>query len=296
MRTVYSTDMPFRFVIPTLISAVTIIGALTLPEWGGGILARFGGDISRADEATYAEVSPVEVPRVSRTASSTEKLMLPILVYHIVRPSYPSDSRDVRAIAHTPEIFDAQMKHLADTGYAVVSFADLESYFRTGTELPRKPVILSFDDGWNDQFVYAFPLLKKYKYSATFFVFTNSIGKKGFLSWDQLQEMRSAGMNIGSHSLSHPYLTHISDPKVLWNEIDGSKKVLEEKLGTRITQFAYPFGQYNTAAVADVERAGYLSARGDFYKGAQSADRIFELNAMNAPTTTELFARKFPLP
>lgn len=221
---------------------------------------------------------------------------VPILAYHIVRPSYPSDDRSVRALAQTPEVFDAQMKYLAVAGYHVISFADLEKYFKNGTRLPPHPIILSFDDGWSNQFQYAFPILEKYHYTATFFVYTNPIGTKGFLTWDNLRELIAAGMTIGSHSRSHPYLTQIQDKAVLWDEIYGSKRTLERNLGTTVHEFAYPFGQYNATVMDLVQKAGYIAARGDyFYDGKQYVSMPFELDGLNVPTTMALFIKKFPL-
>ncbi len=251
--------------------------------------------ISSENQALYAEISTTSPRQDSLLiASSTEKLNLPILVYHIVRPSYPSDSGAVRAIALTPETFDAEMRYLRTAGYDIMRFSDLEAYFRNGTPLPAKPIILSFDDGWSDQFTYAFPILEKYHYTATFFVFTNAIGRPGFLSWDDLRQMLAAGMTVGDHTRSHPYLTGISDPSVLWDEIDGSKQTLEKRLGVTVNEFAYPFGMYTPAIQALVEKAGYQSARGDYYSGEQTANRLYALSAINAPTTTALFEKKFP--
>ena len=127
------------------------------------------------DESIYAEVptsANQSVPAPSRRSS----IDVPILVYHVVRPSYPSDSKGVRAIAQTPETFDAEMGYLGAAGYQVVSFDDMERHFADAKPLPPHPVIISFDDGWRDQFEYALPVLEKYRYSATFFVFTNAIG------------------------------------------------------------------------------------------------------------------------
>lgn len=246
------------------------------------------------DEAFYAEMATTSVQTFPLTASSTLKVDLPILVYHIVRPAYPNDSRAVRAIALTPETFDAEMKYLAEAGYHIVSFSDLEDHFRNGRVLPQKPVILSFDDGWSDQFMYAFPILEKYHYQATFFVFTNSIGRRGFLTWNELRRMLVAGMTIGSHTRSHPYLTKIANSVALWDEIRGSKRTLEKRLGVTVNEFAYPFGQYNAAIAAMAAKAGYRSARGDYVSGEQAADRLYALSALNAPTTTILFEKKFP--
>ena len=247
--------------------------------------------ISSGNQALYAEL-PTGFPAMS---SSTEKVIVPIVVYHIVRPSYPNDIQSVRALAHTPEVFGAEMKYLADAGYHVISFRALENHFQNGTPLPAKSIIISFDDGWGDQFEYAFPILKKYNYTATFFVFTNSIGTRGFLTWDNLRALLNAGMTIGSHSRSHPFLTKITSPTALWNEIYGSKQVLEKNLNTAITEFAYPFGKYDAAIVDLVKKAGYASARGDYYYSrSQSPGQIYSLSALNAPTTTALFAQAFP--
>lgn len=246
------------------------------------------------DQAAYAEISTTSAQTSTHPDQYTDKLNLPILVYHIVRPSYPDDNASVRTIALTPETFDAQMLYLKENGYQVVTFADLEDYYQNKKPLPRSPIILSFDDGWKDQFKYAFPILKKYGYTATFFVFTNSIDHKSFFSLNQLKELLAAGMTIGSHSRTHPYLTQITNQDALWREINDSKTLLEDLLGVRIHEFAYPFGAYNDTIVAMAKKAGYRSARGDYFTGVQSANRLYELSALNAPTTMDLFRKKFP--
>lgn len=284
----------YRRLMITL-SAVALVGSGALFAFGRTDLFSSTEIIFSSDQARYAEVASVAEPMPTATASSTEKLKLPILVYHIVRPSFPTDSQAVKNLAHTPELFDEELKHLGEAGYHVVSFVDLENYYRDGTLLPQKPIIISFDDGWSDQFTYAFPVLKKYNYSATFFVFTNPIGTRGFITWDQLREMQKAGMRIESHSRSHPYLTRITDPAKLWNEINGSKERLEKELGVPVTEFAYPFGQYTPDIVAMVKKAGYQSARGDrYFRGEQTLNRLFELDALNAPVTLPAFTRMFP--
>jgi peptidoglycan/xylan/chitin deacetylase (PgdA/CDA1 family) len=246
------------------------------------------------DQASYAEVSTTSTQGTSE-ATSTKNIKLPVLVYHIVRPSYPNDTAAVRALVLTPEAFDAEMDYLGTAGYHIVQFSDLEHYFENGTPLPSNPIILSFDDGWGDQFTYAFPILEKYHYTATFFVFTNAIGRPGFLSWDNLKELVATGMTIGSHSVSHPYLSRITDPTKLWNEINGSKQILQDHLGITVNEFAYPFGMYDPAIITLVQKAGYKSARGDFFSGVQSASRLYTLSAINAPTTTVLFEKRFPV-
>lgn len=286
--------MPLK-TLPILIAIVLTVTGSTFflnRNHAGTVTSSF-----RNNQALYAEIATTSiqtVPALPYVASSTATVHVPVLVYHIVRPAYATDSKAVRGLAQTPEVFDAEMTHLSTAGYHLVSFRDLENYFKNGAPLPSKPIILSFDDGWSDQFTYAFPILVKHNYKATFFVFTNAIGRRGFVSLDNLYAMRDAGMTIGSHSRSHPFLKKITDTAALWKEIDGSKKLLESKLGTQVTEFAYPFGQYNPAIVEMVQKAGYASARGDVYSGDQSLERLYMLSALNAPTTAEAFVRKFP--
>ena len=287
--------MPSKFkltaiaVICAVLAAGILFWGMTRHHWPQAL-----GGAGAADQTALAELSTTSTQGLPSEASSSHTISLPIVVYHIVRPSYPSDSAKVRALAITPEVFDAQMQYLGTAGYTIINFKDVEDYFQNGTPLPAHPIILSFDDGWSDQFEYAFPILQKYHYAATFFVFTNSIGRPGFLSWDNLQALLASGMTIGSHSVSHPYLTRITDPEKLSNEISGSKSILESKLGITVNEFAYPFGLYDPAIAAMVQKAGYRSARGDYLSGQQSADRIYELSALNAATTMKGFERQFP--
>jgi peptidoglycan/xylan/chitin deacetylase (PgdA/CDA1 family) len=284
--------------------SLRILGLLILGiiATGGAAFATRYINIRKSMETTgtfenptfYAEISTTSMQFFPAAIPSTKHIYFPILVYHIVRPSYPNDSQAIRTIALTPETFDAEMNYLKITGYHVVRFSDLEAYFGNDASLPQNPIIISFDDGWSDQFTYAFPILKKYNYPATFFVFTNVIGRRGFLSWDDLRQLLAAGMTVGDHTRSHPYLTSITNSAVLWDEIYGSKLLLEQQLGVPIYEFAYPFGIYNSTISALVEKAGYRSARGDYFSREQAANKLYELSAMNAPTTTALFEEKFP--
>jgi peptidoglycan/xylan/chitin deacetylase (PgdA/CDA1 family) len=249
-------------------------------------------DSSHIDESQYAEVgTTTEDNSISSTTPTT---IVPIVVYHIVRPAYPDDSESVKGLAQTPELFDAQMQYLSDAGYHVISFGALEKYLKEGETLPKKPIVISFDDGWTNQILYALPILEKHHFTATFFIFTDPIGKRGFLTWDNLRTIRDAGMSIGSHTLSHPFLTTITNEDILWKEITESKKKLERHLGIVVREFAYPFGFYNPEVVALVKKAGYTSARGDRKSSEQSVEQLYTLGALNAPVTLHEFKKAFP--
>ena len=219
---------------------------------------------------------------------------VPILVYHIVRPSYPDDSLSVRALAVTPEIFDQEMSVLKSRGYVVIPFSELEDHFYKGTVLPQKPVVLTFDDGWKDQYEYALPILEKYNYTATFFIPSNFPGHPSYMSWSGLKDLIRNGMTIGSHSKSHPYLTHITSSSTLWKEISISKDTLEKKTGEPVLEFSYPFGAFSTTTIEMVKKAGYKSARADYFSLANSSSTLYNLGSLNAPTLTKEFEKYFP--
>jgi peptidoglycan/xylan/chitin deacetylase (PgdA/CDA1 family) len=189
----------------------------------------------------------------------------------------------------TAENFDQQMRYLKDEGYHVITFDTLVGYCRKGSELPTKPVIISFDDGWGDQFEYALPALEKYHYGATFFVVTNFVGAPGFLSWSQLQEIRMQGMEIGSHSRSHPHLAKTNNPGFLWDQIYTSKQILERQLGAAVDEFAYPYGSYDTTTESTVRLAGYKAARACCVGRVQTD--VYALRAVMAPDDLAEFAR-----
>jgi peptidoglycan/xylan/chitin deacetylase (PgdA/CDA1 family) len=181
---------------------------------------------------------------------------IPILIYHHVVPG-----RSASVLFVPPETFEQQLKYLQDNGYRSVSFDDLADCLEYGAPLPERPVILSFDDGWENQFTYAFPLLQKYGFSGTFYVVTGYLDHQNFMTVDQLKTMIAAGMTIGDHSRTHPALPSIGNPQRLKDEIAGSKSWLEERLGVAIDTFAYPYGSYTAAVVAAVRAAGYRTAR-----------------------------------
>jgi len=181
------------------------------------------------------------------------------------------------------------MKYLRENGYHIITFADLANFFNNVGKLPLKSVILSFDDGWEDQFVYALPRLREYHYIATFFVVTNFVGSRGFVSWSKLRTIIGEGMEIGSHSRSHPYLDKIDNPGTLWDQIYTSKQILESQLGVAVDEFAYPYGSYNAATASTVRLAGYKTARACCVGRAQSD--VFALRAVMAPNELGKFER-----
>ncbi len=225
------------------------------------------------EEALHEESTPETPEQVATTtvplspvlqtvATSSRAIKIPVLVYHSIRPHYQGESLYQDAYDITPDLLQEEITYLKTHGYTTVHFADVDAFFEEGTSLPPKPVILSFDDGWENQYKYAYPVLKKNSVVGTFFIYTNPIGRNThWMTWSQIVEMNKAGMEIGGHSRTHPVLTKITTSAELQKEISGSKLILEGHLGHHVTAFAYPFGMFDERVKTAVTAAGYTIAR-----------------------------------
>lgn len=247
-------------------------------------------DIAPATEEVARSIPLTsELEHRSSSFGKRSTVEVPILVYHHIKQSVPVASRAEQRLTVTVESFERQMKYLQKNGYHIITFSVLVHHLQEVSELPENPVIISFDDGCQDQFTYALPTLEKYHYKATFFVVTNSVGSPGFLSWPQLQGILAKGMEIGSHSRSHPRLDKINKPGILWDQIYTSKQILENQLGAAVDEFAYPYGSYNATTASTVRLAGYKTARACCVGGVQSD--AYALRAVMAPNDLIKFER-----
>ena len=215
------------------------------------------------------------------TLSSEELAALeakvPILIYHHIREFADTDSASDKTFIVSPQNLAEQFQYLTDNNFTTISFQNLIDYFKGKFELPAKPVIISFDDGVVTQYQNAFNLLNQHHLKATFFIFTNPIGRsQNYMTWEQLQELVTAGMEIGSHGHYHLYLTKITDPE-LDRELTDSKKIIENHLGISVNAIAHPFGIYNDHIIEAMKTAGYLAAR-DIVNGvSHKKEDLFKL-------------------
>ncbi|MBQ7453446.1 MAG: polysaccharide deacetylase family protein [Selenomonadaceae bacterium] len=156
--------------------------------------------------------------------------------------------------------FETQMKFLVDSGCITITPDELYAGLRGEIELPPKPVLITFDDGYLDNYTNAFPILKKYGLHATIFIipaFTSVY--PGYMTWEQLKEMEASGITIESHTLTHPKLEELPDDEIR-AELLNSKNLLEENLGHPIEFLAYPTGTYNLHIAGIAEDLGYKGA------------------------------------
>jgi peptidoglycan/xylan/chitin deacetylase (PgdA/CDA1 family) len=228
-------------------------------------------------------------PRAA-SASAADSLRVPILVYHSVMPHHPGQSAEQRALDVDDSVFVAQMRYLVDGGYHVVSLAALVDALEGRDTLPNRAVVITFDDGWKNQYSHAFPILRRFGLTATFFVFTTPIGKDSkLMTWEQLRELQDAGMTIGSHTRTHPVLPDCH--AALHNEVAMSRADIEQHLGRAPDFFAYPFGAWDAESAVWARTAGYRAARAYWGGAWNAASDLYHLRAVPVTENMQAFER-----
>jgi peptidoglycan/xylan/chitin deacetylase (PgdA/CDA1 family) len=244
-----------------------------------------------AKEGEIAQEATKELaisPAISATSTPVSSVAVPILTYHRIRPYKVSDSKSARGYITTPEAFEKELAYLEENNYTVISFDDLLDGFK-GKKMPSKPVIITFDDGYKEQYLYALPLLLTHHMTATFFIYTNAISDyHDFMTWEEVKGLSEKGMTIGAHSQSHPKLTKLSETKQQ-NEIAKSKATLEEKLSVPVRYFAYPYGLYNDQVVKEVKESGFNLAVGLEKGKVQRIENIYTLKRYLVGSNFETF-------
>lgn len=182
---------------------------------------------------------------------------VPVLNYHQV------EQKNGNPLTLWPDQFEAQMAYLADEGYTTITIDEMMDALEHGTPLPEKPVIITFDDGYADNYEYAYPILKKYGFKATIFLiydFTNAY--PNYLTWEQIDEMKQSGLiRFESHTMTHANLAELDSADELRHEIADSHDLLSEKIGYDMHYIAYPGGRVNPEIEEITRAAGY---RGGF--------------------------------
>ncbi len=220
-------------------------------------------------EAIGPELEPVErppdptpipgPPGVTAPVQPRQAVELPIVMYHHVGHLPPKPDAIRRDLTVSPAEFEKQLQHFKAQAIETVDLDAVMDHLAGRATLPPKAVALTFDDGYDDNFEFAFPLLKQYGMTGTFFVTTGFIEKPGYVSWNQLKEMAARGMSIQAHSVDHSDLTAVS-PAQLNRQLTEPKQTLEEGLGVAVRFLAYPAGKFNRGVIQATRNAGYQAA------------------------------------
>lgn len=209
-------------------------------------------------------------------------LTVPVIMYHHIQPLYLSDRFDQEGLTVGVEYFDMHMNYLASQGYHTVSADQLVKALITGTSLPPKSIVVTFDDGYEDNFLYALPILHKYHITANFMISTGLTGKhvdnNKYITWDQLRELtKDPLIHLYSHTVNHVDVGN-SSKQIDEKEIRGAKQALEQKLGITAPIFTYPYGSTSPLAEQVLKANGYIAAFTTQLGSLQCRSQLLELH------------------
>ncbi len=211
----------------------------------------------------------------------------------------PADANAIRLdLSVNPARFESHLAYLRQEGYETISMEQLAVALSGQAQLPPKPIIITFDDGYRDNYENTFPLLRKYGYNGTFFIFTKPIDflSEKYITWDMVKEMHKAGMEFGSHSYSHPDMSGTHDDFQIF-EVLASKEAIEERIEEPVRFFAYPSGQYDELTIRVLASAHFWGAVTTEWGAAQSYADRFEMSRIRVrgSDTAEDLAEKLSL-
>lgn len=193
----------------------------------------------------------------NKTYYKNEKdINIPIFVYHDIVDN--EDEIEYDYMQTTDEKFEEQISGLKTLGYHFITYEDLIQYNNGEKALPKKSCIVTFDDGWDGVYTYAYPIAKKYNIPMTAFIINYVVGMDGYFTWEQAKEMQDSGfMQMASHSLNHIKFDEVSAEEALAN-VNYSHQEIQEKLGIKYKVFTYPYGLYTEEQIETLGKAGYV--------------------------------------
>lgn len=205
----------------------------------------------------------------NQVQASTVQQYIPILTYHHI-------AIHIGRWYVSPTKFEEELAYLASQQYHSISMEAYMDALQNHQLLPAKSVVLTFDDGYEDAYTSAFPLLTKYGMTGTFFIVTGRVGQPDYLTWDEIRQMHQAKMEFGAHTVHHAYLTMTTRSRAFL-EIWLSKVTLEFYLGQPINIFAYPYNDHNPAVVDLTKLAGFRGACIVNFHQGDTPDNLYEI-------------------
>lgn len=221
---------------------------------------------------------------------------VPVLMYHYIRINPDKNDKVGYNLSVIPTNFQAQMDYLAAHEYHTITLDELGAALVSSRDLPQKPIVITFDDGYRDAYTQAFPILKTHNFKAVNFIITGVVGAPAYLTWDQIEEMKVIGVfTFGAHTVTHRALTYLEANQIK-REVSESKSILASHLGYPVNWFAYPYGNVNEKVANIVAQTGYVGAFGTNRGTFQSTDKMFALPRIRigGSDTVDSFASKLP--
>lgn len=207
------------------------------------------------------QINPPQQPSVNLTANEQSNppidltgLSIPVLMYHHIRDYDNQEDKIGMNLSVSPQKFISELNFLKDQGFTTIKFEDLANNY-----LPDKPIILTFDDGYQNFYDNAFPALIERGQTGVVFVISGFLDKPGYLSTQNTRALSQEGIEIGSHTINHPDLSTANQQKAT-KEISQSKQTLESLIGKKIISFCYPSGKYTDETINLLKEYGYQFA------------------------------------
>lgn len=252
-------------VIVTLTLIISGIGLLVAPKIETGNYEaswkKSEGDITKQVEVKKETVVQEEPKKVYKHVQQKpdkplSKSGIPVLMYHSINPD-TNVFKGMPNLVVTPEEFDKQMLWLKDNGYTPVTLTEFNLFLDTNMTNVDKPIVITFDDGYEDAYTYAYPILKKYEFTANVFLITKEIGNPFYLRENQIKEMGEYGVEFDSHTVTHRELNSLDYEKQL-KELKESRERIKSLFGFDSNYICYPVGRYNDNTVKAAKEAGYI--------------------------------------
>ena len=213
-------------------------------------------------------------------------MKVPVLLYHKI--DLPTEDVKIRGAFTYPQKFERQILYLKKRNFEFYTASELVKFYLKTGEFPPKAIVITFDDGWKDNYLNAFPIMKKFGVKATIFLVPTCIGqdtdkvtaegegRREHLSKEDILEMSKSGIEFCSHSMNHKLFNQISEEEIEV-EVTESKKFIENLTNKECSVFAYPAGFYTEFAKTIIKKAGYNAAFSTVY-GAENNPDIYALN------------------
>lgn len=239
-------------------------GASSSSSSGSGSGGGGGGGRASTPQTTRgarpAQSAPRRVERLTLPVRPPARsVRVPILTYHRVHLFATELTKSIPDETVEPSRFADEMAALDQAGYHAVTQAQLFHALFDGARLPAKPVMITVDDGYIDDLQTILPILRRHRMVATFYIITRRFHEPGFVNATQVRRLDAAGMDVGAHTRTHVPLNAVPQAEMI-SQIEGSKRDLQRALGHFVYFFAYPYGAFSPAVVAEVRRAGFVLA------------------------------------
>jgi len=215
---------------------------------------------STQNSTTAKPVENASSKQIADAATILARREVPVLCYHQIRDWTGSDSKTAKDIIVPIELFKAQLKILADSGYHTILPDQLYDYLTTGAPLPSKPFMLTYDDTDDDQYNIAWPEMKKYGFKGVFFIMTVSMNRPKYMTRDQIKQLSDEGNVVESHTWDHHKFTGYKTDQDWAIQVDKPRKQINDLTGKPADYFAYPYGLWNKEGIPELKKRGIKAA------------------------------------